>query len=113
MTAALALAVLALAYAAAPARAQRCGAQAGGALCPQQPLMLPVRLLRPQLRALRRRLPEPVRPRRRGGASEATAAVRRARGASAAAGTATAASVAPTAAPAARASAPAAAWRPC
>ncbi|XP_039801083.1 translation initiation factor IF-2-like [Panicum virgatum] len=78
MTAALALAVLALAYAAAPARAQRCGAQAGGALCPQQPLMQPVRLLRPQLLALRRRLPEPVRPRRRGGASEATAAVRRA-----------------------------------
>nr|TKW27433.1 LOW QUALITY PROTEIN: hypothetical protein SEVIR_3G256200v2 [Setaria viridis] len=34
MTAALALAVLALAYAAAPAHAQRCGAQAGGALCP-------------------------------------------------------------------------------
>jgi chitinase len=34
MAAALALTVLALAYAAAPAHAQRCGAQAGGAMCP-------------------------------------------------------------------------------
>jgi len=38
MTAALALTVLALAYAAAPARAQaqRCGAQGGGAACPNK-----------------------------------------------------------------------------
>ncbi|CAL4908087.1 unnamed protein product [Urochloa decumbens] len=34
VAAAMALAVLALAYAASPAHAQRCGVQAGGALCP-------------------------------------------------------------------------------
>lgn len=63
---ALALAVLALAYAAATARAEQCGRQAGGARCPTGSAAAGG-VVRPHRRLLQGRLPEPVPrlPRRR------------------------------------------------